>query len=137
MAMTIDELRHKLQDYINSGYYNDVAAAAREAQIATRDYISRTHPQTAFSGKQLGGSQIIIGEFDIHSDKIESNVYGNYFTRWYNTGAFGRVIRSGVRQGEKGPTYPSRGAYFENNKAAIEEYFRACLVEYLQKHISL
>ena len=138
MAITVAELRQKLDDYIAHGYYRDVAAAARDAQRATRYYIARTHPQVAFGGKRLGASQIIIGKFDIHADKIESNVYANYFSRWYNTGTFGRAIRgSGPRRGETGPTYPARGDYFGSNKAAIEEYFRQRLVEYLQKHINL
>ena len=136
--MTLAELQSKVQEYIDRGYYQDVAAAARDAQRATRDYIARTHPQTAFDGKQLGGRQIIIGKYDVHADRIDANVYANYFSRWYNTGAFGRPIRGrGPRAGEKGPTYPSRGAYFESNRAAIEDYFAQRLEEYLQKHISL
>jgi len=138
MAITISELRQKIDDYIARGYYQDVAAAARDAQRATRYYISRMyHPKTAFSGKYLGGKHIIIGKFDVYAEKIVSNVYANYFSRWYNTGAYGRLIRYGKRKGERGPTYPSRGSYFESNKAAIEEYFRQHLVEYLEKHIKL
>lgn len=135
--MTLAELQKQIQDYIDRGYYQDVAAAARDAQLAVRDFIARTHPQTAFAGKQLGGKQIIIGKYDVHADRIEANVYANYFSRWYNTGAFGRIIRSGARKGEKGPTYPSRGSYFESNKAAIEDYYAQRLEEYLQKHIKL
>jgi hypothetical protein len=136
--MTLNELQQKIQDYIDHGYYQDVAAAARQAQIATRDFIARTHPQTAFGGKQLGGSQIIIGRYDVHADSIVTNVYANYFSRWYNTGAFGRIIRgSGPRAGQRGPTYPSRGSYFESNRAAIEDSFAKSLEEYLEKHISL
>ena len=136
--MTLAELRNKVQDYIDRGFYQDVAAAARDAQRATRDYIARTHPQTAFAGKALGGKQIIIGKYDVHADRIVTNVYANYFSRWYNTGAFGRVIRGrGPRAGQRGPTYPSRGSYFERNRAAIEDYFAKSLEEYLQKHIKL
>ena len=136
--MTLEELNKHIQDYIDHGYYKDVAAAAREAQIATRDYIARTHPQRAFDGKTLGGRQIIIGKYDVHADNIMTNVYANYFSRWYNTGAFGRPIRGrGPRRGQIGPSYPPRGAYFETNKAAIETFFAQKLEEYLQKHISL
>ena len=136
--MTLAELQKQVQEYIDRGYYQDVAAAAREAQRATRDFIARTHPQTAFGGKQLGGNQIIIGKYDVHADSIVTNVYANYFSRWYNTGAFGRIIRgSGPRAGQRGPTYPSRGSYFESNRAAIEDFFAKSLEEYLQKHISL
>ena len=136
--MTLEELNKRIQDYIDHGYYKDVAAAAREAQRATRHFIARTHPQTAFEGKKLGGNQIVIGKFDVHTETIVSNVYANYFSRWYNTGAFGRTIRgNGPRKGERGPEYPARGDYLGKNKAAIEEYFRKQLEEYLTKHISL
>ena len=53
--MTLDELNRKIKDYIDRGFYRDVAAAARDAQLATRDYVARTHPQVAFDGKRLGG----------------------------------------------------------------------------------
>ena len=136
--MTLDEMNKQITEYIEHGYYQDVAAAAREAQLATRDYVARTHPQTAFAGKSLGGKQIIVGKYDVHADNIVTNVYANYFSRWYNTGAFGRPIRGrGPRRGQTGPSYPPRGAYFETNKAAIEEYFAKRLDEYLQKHIKL
>ena len=138
MSMTLEQLQAKIKDYIDHGYYKDVAAAAREAQRATRHFIARTHPQIAFSGKDLGGNQIIIGKFDIHADSIQANLYANYFSRWYNTGAYGRAIRKqGPRYGQKGPKYPSRGNYFESNKAAIENYFAKQLELYLKKHINL
>ena len=136
--MTLAELQKQVQEYIDHGYYQDVAAAAREAQRATRDYIARTHPQTAFGGKQLGGKQIVMGKYDVHADRIVTNVYANYFSRWYNTGAFGRIIRgSGPRAGQRGPTYPARGDYFDSNRAAIEEFYARRLEEYLQKYIKL
>lgn len=138
MTMTLQELQRHVQDYIDRGYYQDVAAAARDAQRATRDFIARTHPQTAFGGKNLGGNQIIIGKYDVLAERIVTNVYANYFSRWYNTGAFGRIIRgNGPRSGQRGPTYPSRGSYFESNKAAIEDFFAHRLEEYLAKHIKL
>ena len=136
--MTLEELNQKVQDYIDHGFYKDVAEAARQAQIATRDFIARTHPQTACGGKKLGGNQIIMGKYDVHADNIVTTVYANYFSRWYNTGAFGRPIRGrGPRRGQTGPSYPPRGAYFDTNKSAIEEYFAQQLEEYLQKHIKL
>lgn len=135
--MTLAELQQQIREYVNKGYYNDVAAAVRDAQLATRDFVARTYPSMAFSGKHLGGKQIIVGKYDVQAERIQTTVYANYFSRWYNTGAFGRIIRYGKRRGERGPTYPSRGSYFENNKAAIEEYFRQHLVDYLQKHIKL
>ena len=136
--MTLEELNRKIKDYIDRGFYQDVAAAARDAQLATRDYIARTHPQVAFDGKRLGGKQIIVGKYDVHADRIVTNVYANYFSRWYNTGAYGRIIWGrGPRRGQYGPSYPPRGAYFDSNKAAIEQYFAQRLEEYLKKHIKL
>lgn len=137
LTMDLQELQTKIDDYIRSGYYQDVAKAAREAQKATRDYIARTHPSTAFGGKSLAGKQIIIGKYDVEVSKIVTNIYANYFSRWYNTGTFGRVIKkSGPRMGMRGPSYPSRGAYFESNKAAIEDYFATQLERYLERHMS-
>lgn len=136
--MDLKELQEKIDEYIRSGYYRDVAKAAREAQTATRDYIARTHPSTAFDGKRMAGKQIIIGKYDVEVSKIVTNIYANYFSRWYSTGAYGRIIRkSGPRQGVRGPEYPSRGAYFETNRAAIEDYFATQLERYLERHISL
>ena len=136
--MTLDELNRKIEDYVSHGYYKDVAAAAREAQRATRDFIARTHPQTAFGGKKLGGGQIVMGKYDVHADRIDANVYANYFSRWYNTGAFGRTIRKrGPRFGQTGPKYPPRGNYFESNKVAIEDFYAKRLEEYLEKNIKL
>lgn len=134
----IPDLQRKIDDYIRNGYYQDVARAVREAQIATRVFIARTHPSTAFSGKRLSGKQIIIGKYNIDASNILANIYANYFSRWYNTGAYGRTIKkSGPRLGMKGPKYPPRGSYFESNRAAIEDYFAKQVDNYLERHISL
>ena len=93
--MTLNELQQKIQDYIDHGYYQDVAAAAREAQRATRDYIARTHPKTAFGGKSLGGNQIRMGKYDVHADSILTNVYANYFSRWLGASSVGAVPGEG------------------------------------------
>ena len=137
--MTLEELNAKIQDYIDHGYYKDVAVAVRDAQRATRYFIYRTHPTTAFGGKNIvSGNKILLGSYDVHADMILANIYANYFARWYNTGAFGRIIRGrGPRRGQRGPTYSARGDYFGSNKAAIEDYFRQQLEEYMQKHIKL
>lgn len=119
------------------GYQQDVYAACREAQKATRDYIARTHPSTAFGGKKLAGSQIIIGKYDIEASRVVTNIYANYFSRWYNTGAFGRIIKYGIRRGIRGPEYASRGSYFESNKAAIVDYFNNQVERYLERHVKL
>lgn len=135
---TLQDLQRKIEDYIQNGYYRDVAKAVREAQLATRIYIARTHPSTAFGGKHLGGKQIVIGKYSVDASRIVTNIYASYFSRWYSTGALGRTIRKyGPRLGMKGPKYPSRGNYFESNKAAIEDYFVTQLERYLERNISL
>ena len=137
MLITLKDLNAKVQEYMRQGYQQDVYAAARVAQQATRDYIARTHPSTAFGGKKLGGSQIIIGKYDVSADNVLTNIYANYFSRWYNTGAYGRTIKYGVRRGQRGTTYPPRGKYFESNRAAIIDYFNTQIERYLERHISL
>lgn len=136
--MTLDELQKQVREYTAKGFYQDVAAASRDAQLATRAYIARTHPQSAFEGRALGGKQIIVGKYEVTASVINANVYANYFSRWYNTGAFGRLIRGrGPRRGQRGPSYPSRGSYFESNRQAIEDYYAAELDKSLQKRIKL
>lgn len=136
--MTLEELQKQINEYTAKGFYQDVAAASRDAQLATREYIARTHPQSAFDGRVLGGKQIIVGKYEVTASVINANVYANYFSRWYNTGAFGRIIRGrGPRRGQKGPSYPPRGSYFESNRQAIEDYYAAELDKALQKRIKL
>lgn len=135
--LTLRDLNEKVQEYMRQGYQQDVYAACREAQKATRVFIARTHPSTAFGGKKLAGSQIIIGKYDIEASLVVANIYANYFSRWYNTGAYGRIIKYGLRRGEKGPKYPARGNYFESNKAAIIDYFNGQVELYLEKHVNL
>lgn len=139
--MTIDELVKRVNDYCDRGYYNDVVAAHKYATIATRDFIARTHPRIAFGGKIMGDEQykIFKKEFEIVGPgHINTMVYANYFARWYNTGAYGRIIKAkGPRKGTKGTKYPPRGKYFEQNKAAIEQFFADKVEEYLQKNIKL
>ena len=136
--MTLDELQKQVREYTAKGFYQDVAAASRDAQLATRAYIARTHPQSAFEGRSLGGKQIIVGKYEVTASVINANVYANYFSRWYNTGAFGRLIRGrGPRRGQRGPSYPPRGSYFESNRQAIEDYYAAELDKALQKRIKL
>lgn len=136
-VLTLRDLSEKVQEYMRRGYQQDVYAACREAQKATRDFIARTHPSTAFGGKKLAGSQIIIGKYDIEASRVVANIYANYFSRWYNTGAFGRIIKYGYRRGIKGPEYPARGSYFESNKAAIVDYFNIQVERYLERHVKL
>ena len=139
--MTLEELNRKIQDYIDHGYYKDVVAAHKHATEETRAFIYRTHPTGGFDGIIFGDKSFKVykKQFEIVGPgHVNSMVYANYFARWYNTGAFGRIIRGrGPRRGQRGPTYPARGDYFGNNKAAIEEYFRQQLEEYMQKHIKL
>ena len=139
--MTLEELNKKIQDYIDHGYYKEVEKATGFALNATQHFIARTYPKSAFDGEKLGGFDEQIRQLkkiEVSAHAIAGGIYANYFSRWYNTGAFGRIIKgSGPRQGEKGPTYPSRDDYFGKNKAAIEDYFRQQLEEYLQTHIKL
>lgn len=137
-VLTIRDLNQKIQDYIARGYQLEVYAAVRAAQIATRDFIARTYPKTAFSGKTLKDKYIIIGKYDIEASKTVANIYANYFSRWYNTGAFGRIIKgNGPRAGERGPKYSPHGNYFERNRAAIVDYFNKQIEQYLERHFKL
>ena len=77
--MTLDELQKQVREYTAKGFYQDVAAASRDAQLATRAYIARTHPQSAFEGRALGGKQIIVGKYEVTASVINANVYANYF----------------------------------------------------------
>ena len=135
---TIEDLQKQIQEYADHGFVTDVAKAARLARDATQDFIRRTHPSQAFDGKDLK-RMIVKGAYKIeNAGVIKANIYANYFARWYNTGAKGQIIRGrGPRQGQKGPTYPSRGAYFETNAQAIEYYYADYVVNYLKNHSSL
>lgn len=130
-------LINKVKQYCEAGFARDVAQAARLAQEATKLYIRRTHPSTAFAGKKIN-DLIIKGAYKVeNSGVVKANIYANYFARWYNTGAFGRVIRSGKYKGRKGPSYPARGNYFEQNAEAIKQYYLSYMLDYLKKNIKL
>lgn len=132
--MTLEELGKRMNAYAEKGLLNEVIQATREAGVKTRLFIARTHPRTAFDGKALTPGMFVRGSFTIGEDETVQTIYANYFARWYNTGAYGRVIRYGKRKGQKGPSYGPRGHYFESNKAAIEEYYAACIDTYLNQH---
>ncbi len=136
--MELEKLREIISNYASEGFTADITAAARKAQLDVRNYIARTHPQVAFGGKHIGG-MIIRGTFRVEgAGVIEANVYANYFARWYNTGAYGLIIRGrGPRQGQKGPAYEPRGAYFSNNQRAIEQYYADSIVSYLKERVGL
>ncbi len=133
--MTLDELQKKVEAYAAHGFYQDVVDAATMARQSTRLYIARTHPQTAFGGRKLSGDMFIRGHFGIQASVIDARIYANYFARWYNTGAKGRIILYGKRKGQRGPVYEARGSYFESNKAAIEDYYANEIIKYLEKHV--
>ena len=89
--MTLEELQEKIEDYTRKGFITDVAAACKHANYATTDYIKRTYPKTAFSGKNLitapdGTSEIIPSHYAVEVDNVTATIYANYFARWYNTG---------------------------------------------------
>ncbi|EPD71891.1 MULTISPECIES: hypothetical protein [Acidaminococcus] len=135
--MELIDLQKKVQDYVNSGFAHDVVQAARQAQEATRLFIKRTHPATGFDGQNLT-NMIVKGAFKVEgTGKVVANVYANYFARWYNTGALGRIILRGPRKGQKGPTYAARGAYFDQNADAIRQYYMDYLIDYLERRIDL
>ena len=142
--MTLDELDRLINEYKRRGLHKDTEAACEYAQMETKEFIYRTHPHGGFSSADFIGvifdhAQFIRGTHKFTSPgNFLANVYANYFARWYNTGAFGRPIRgTGPRRGQKGPTYPPHGNYFEANKTAIEDYYARKVDEYLTKHISI
>ena len=142
--MELEELQAQIEEYSEKGFMADVRAACEDARLKTKHYIMRTHPSVAFGGKNLihddvnNADEIIRGKFVVEgSGVISANIYANYFARWYNTGAFGRVIKSGPYKGRHGPHYAPRGAYFSSNKQAIEEYYAQCVLDYLKEHIKL
>lgn len=141
---TLEELRKQINAYSRGGFVADVVKASRQAREATRVYIMRTHPSTAFGGMDILHDEnhkgtILKGLYEVTSaGVIDMNLYANYFARWYNTGAYGRTIRGdGPRKGERGPKYPSRGNYFTQNAKAIEEYYMNYMLDYLRKNIKL
>lgn len=135
--MTLDELKQEVDEYVAHGFYQDVVNATYEARRATRLFIARTHPRVAFGGKALTEGMFIRGHFDVEPSVINTRIYANYFARWYNTGAYGRVILYGKRKGQKGPSYPARGNYFETNQMAIEDFYSNEIDKYLKNHVKL
>lgn len=136
--MDLAELNKLVKTYVDKGYERDVQEACRQAQLDTRLFIERTHPQTAFGGKDLTSHprQIIIGSYKVTAESINTNIYANYLARWYSTGAKGSIIRgNGPRRGQHGPTYEPRGRYFAANSRAIEEYFSNRVQQLLARKI--
>lgn len=131
----MEKIKEKIQKLIDGGFAAEVNAACKYAQNETRAFIARTHPHTAFGGKTLDDKQFVAGFFDIAAEKVKTSIYATYFARWYNTGAFGRVIRYGSYRGRKATKYPPRGNYFESNAKAIEEYYLRCVDRYLQRSL--
>lgn len=135
--MTLDELQAEINDFATHGMDSLVREGAYKAQLATRDYIRRTYPATAFGGKSLiainGHPEIRCGSFKAEASGMMANIYANYFARWYNTGAKGNIIRGrGKRRGQRGTKYPARGSYFESNADAISNYYLTKVVEHVK-----
>lgn len=135
----LDELSKLIADYADKGYQEDVKKAVSWARNETRAHIARTHPHTAFGGKTLDNKQFIRGKFEIQPHIIQLNIYADHFARWLNTGAYGRPMRSRNPKynGRKGPVYPAREKWFENNAAAIESFFAQKVEQYLRENISI
>lgn len=126
----MEKLVKELQTYADRGFYEDIYKAVRHAQVATRLFIQRLHPSTAFGGKSLvydeyngrTHNQIVKGSFKTLADVVNANLYANYLSRFYNTGIYGR---------------PPRGAVIDQNAEAIKQYFLNEVMVYLRKNISL
>lgn len=126
----MDKLTKRIQEYADKGMYEDVYKAARQAQIATRAFIERLHPRTAFGGKSLitdqynghTNNQIIKGTFKTLSETVNANLYANYFARWYNTGIYGQ---------------PPRGTVIQSNAKAIEQYYQDTMLKYLRENLKI
>lgn len=126
----MDKLQKQIKEYADRGLYEDVYKAARQAQIATRAFIERLHPRTAFGGKSLyydeyngkTHNQFIKGSFKTLSDTVNASLYANYFARFYNTGIYGR---------------PPRGAVIQSNARAIEQYYQDTMLKYLRENLHL
>lgn len=132
--MTFDEINERLNELSEKGFTELVNHATKRARLDAKFFIARTHPKTAFGGQQMGTNQFIRGKYKIRVGDTLTNIYANYFARWYNTGAFGRAIRAnGKRKGMRGTKYPPRGNYFANNKKAIEDYYATCIDKYLDE----
>lgn len=139
------ELQKKIDELASNGYRDIVNRAVRVAQIATRSWIERQHPKTAFGGKSLSydnfngktHNQIIKGSFKIHAGSVDANLYANYFSRWYNTGATQHVIMRGKYHGRKSTEYPARKKIMAGLNGAVEQYFGGVVEKYIKKRLKL
>nr|DAX60320.1 MAG TPA: hypothetical protein [Caudoviricetes sp.] len=135
--MNLDELQAEIRDFSDHGLQELVREGAYKAQLKARDFVLRTHPATAFGGKNIlydnGHKEIRCGSFKAEAGGMTTSIYANYFARWFNTGAHGNIIRvKGKRFGQRGPRYPARGSYFEANAQAIQKFYSEELVKYVK-----
>lgn len=130
--LIMDKLAQKIKLYSEIGFYNAVNDACRKAQIDTRAFIARTHPHSGFGGKVFADTEFVLGKYNIQSKKIDATIYANYFARWWNTGFFHPVIRTKPPK-VRHKKVPPHGNYFENNKAAIVDYYNSRIDYYMQE----
>lgn len=143
--MELKELQERIQKYQREGFGKQVASAVKRARGQTREYIERTHPQTAFGGKSLiidnfnnrTNHQTVLGHFEAHTGIIWGTLFANYFQRWYSTGAKQHNIMYGRYKGRKSTYYDARGSYYTTNKSAIEQNFADNLNKALDEFIKI
>lgn len=143
--LDLKTLNEKVNEFYYSRYRQQVLQAIKRARGETREFIERTHPQTAFGGKSLltdnynkqTHHQAILGSFAVDSRVVAGNIYSNYFQRWFNTGARQHEIKSGSYKGRQSTYYAPRGNYYEQNRSAIEQYFTDALNRALDDIIKL
>lgn len=144
-TLSLEVLNEKVNKFYYGQYRQQVLRAVARARGETREFIERTHPQTAFGGKSLltdeyngrTNHQTILGSFSVSSQVIAGNIYSNYFQRWFNTGARQHTIKYGRYKGRQSTYYGPRGNYYEQNRSAIEKYFADALNRALDDIIKL
>lgn len=123
-------LQKRLLDYQKQGLIKDVQKASNRARGELREWIERTHPQTAFNGTDLiidnyNGQthhQTVFGNFSTNKSDVRGTLFANYFQRWANTGVHG---------------LPPHVRWWGYNQNAMQEQFARRLDEQINKIISI
>lgn len=145
-SVDIKVFNDKLQQYKDQGFGQQIEWAVKRARGETREYIDRTHLQTAFGGKSLiwdevDGKRIhqtVLGAYHVYSRMISANIYANHWQRWANTGAKPHIIKWGAWKGRMSTyNYPPKTTYYRDNAGAIERYFAERLDEALKFFIKI
>lgn len=155
-------LSNHVQEYIDSGYFEQVQEVLQNARTEIRDWIRLNHPNPVFTDKNVqtyGGKQSVnsrgrvyyadlsqfrLGHFGMvgkngqsaghaYNGAISSlNVYSDYYARWWATGSKGHKTSKGMAKG-----YPSHGDYYGASQNVIGDRFTAIVEEELQKVIKI